>query len=104
MPCSNPIDDYVGPSERDSFTLEINLLTARLCEACRVLEEHGLVPKELTAWWKQHKKEDENRQKAAAEKLAKAEKTMQRKEYLRSVKERLKKQLSPDELEALGLK
>lgn len=107
MPCGYYSDrDLLDMAQRDmgKATDRINRLTALLCDACRLLEaDDGLPSAELAQWWAEHKAEDDDRIRREAEYSAKKKKDEERREYLRSVRERLMSQLTPDERKALGV-
>ena len=103
MPCNG--GSYFESQERDHLVEKVEILTRRLCHACQILEENDIaIPSELDEWWYEHKLEDEER-KDEAKRRAEAESSKKRRErYLESLRERLKNQLSRDELEALGFR
>lgn len=72
-----------------------------LCHACGILESHDLLTLELQEWWQKHKLVDECRRQRYAAEAAAAVQRQARQEYLQSVKDRLLKQLTDEEREAL---
>lgn len=81
----------------------IDILTRRLCHACSLLEENSIeMPAELYEWHYEHKLEDQARIKEAKRRREEREAQERRDEYLQSVKERIMKQMTDDEKEALG--
>ena len=69
-----------------------------------MLETNKLLPPELDVWWVQHKLADEQRAKRDAEEAKKSADKQERDKYLASVRDRLRSQLTAEELEALGMK
>ena len=102
MPCYDPRDDD-WRWNRQQHDDERNALVAKLCHACATLETNGLLPVELQQWWTYHKTQDELRRQQDAKKAEAAMNRKARREYLESIRERLRTQLTDDEQEALGL-
>lgn len=107
MPCNG--GNYFG-GERTVYKESpearqlIDLLTRRICNLCGIMEKHGTpIPKEIDEWWYEHKLEDAARTAEAKRRKEAMSEAARRVEYLQSVKERVMKQLSEDEKEALFL-
>ena len=94
MPCM----DYQDSRDGREVNLEnkINYLTRLLCSACRQLAERSssgqIYDAELSEWYKKHQEEDQRRIAEANKREAKA-----------AIKKRLLKQLTKEELDALGI-
>lgn len=105
MPCSD--GNYFGRTEyidNPQLKKEIDVLTRRLCHACKLLAENNVaLPKELEEWWYEHRLEDEARTAESKRRAEQQTAKKRRAEYLASVKERVLGQLTEDEREALGL-
>lgn len=60
MPCYDGRDYESKQRER----LELDRVTALLCDTCRYLEKEKLIeklPMKLTAWWREHQEADSKR-------------------------------------------
>ncbi len=96
-----------GVSERleiRGLHLQVSQLTAMLCYLCNRCEASGVAINEPVAtWWNKHKELDRRRSEAEAKKAEKARLAQQHQEYLNGLRERLLVQLTPEELESLGV-
>lgn len=105
MPCGYFDSLHEDRLEREKSAREsresIARLKSLLCDACANLQLAGKLSPELSKWYKDHKKEDEQR-RLRAEKLAeKVRMEIKFEEHLKSVSERLKRQLTGEEIEAI---
>ena len=103
MPCSDPRDNYTYEDGQRAVQGIVDHLEPKLCHACQILENNGLLPRELNWWWTNHKEQDQRRIKTEAKRAAKATEKKERDEYLASVRDRLRSQLTAEELEAIGM-
>ena len=106
MPCNG--GNYFGShtrvvsDPRDKKTIDV--LTRRLCYACRLLKKEEVrLPPELDEWFFEHDLQDQQRIAEAKRRKEQEEEQLRRDKYLTSVKDRLLEQLTDDEKEALGL-
>ena len=104
MPCYDPRNNYSHQDRQRAVQSVTDNLEPKLCHACQILEDNGLLPRELHWWWTNHKEQDQRRIKAEADRSAKAAEKKERDEYLASVRERLRSQLTPEEKEAIGMR
>lgn len=103
MPCNG--GQYFDRSrERYDDQKKIDSLTRLLCHACGLLSASSVdMGQELDEWWYEHRLKDEEL-KAEAKRRAEAEAaTVRREAYLESIRKRVMRQLTDDELEALGI-
>lgn len=115
MPCNG--GNYFGGRDRivsdpkDAKTIDD--LTRKLCYALELLDSSLEfqppgptlnIPAELDEWWYEHKLADQERTKEARRRANAQSAKARRTTYLASVRKRVLTQLSPDELEALGVK
>lgn len=94
---------HIAQSYNDGLYREVEVLTRRLCHACRILQKKGLLDSELDEWFYEHDLKDQARAKEAKRRAEQEAAEVRRKRYLKSIRERLLTQLTADEREALGL-
>jgi hypothetical protein len=103
MPCLDERDSYRWEDgQRDLENLRRNIVP-KLCMACTLLEENGLLPTELAVWWNNHKVNDEMRRQQDSSDAKQANGRKSREEYLASIRDRLELQLTDEEKEAIGV-
>ena len=104
MPCGDPTTHYRYEDGMRDVQRVRNELEPKLCHACKILEENGLMPAEIKWWWDMHQEQDRARSERDAKEAKRMADKQEREKYLASVRERLKSQLTAEELEALGIK
>lgn len=105
MPCGYFDSIHEERLEREERAREAGESIARLksllCDACANLQLAGKLSPELAEWYDDHKKEDEERRRRSEELAEKAKRELEFEEHLKSVSERLKRQLTGEEIEAI---
>jgi len=108
MPCVThfPEDEEAEfKSEISRLKAQVNEVTALLCYLCGRCEADGIeIDEPVRSWWTAHKEADRQRAEAAAKKAESARLANEQQAYLEGVRTRLLTQLTPEELEALGVK
>lgn len=105
MPC-NGGSYFCNHDHSDSeWRRRVDLLTARLCHACDLMEAAKVdMGCELNEWHYEHKLKDAERLVEAKRREDAETAKHRREQYLADVRKRLASQLSRDEQEALGMK
>ena len=105
MPCYDPTPAERADSENRSLKYKLDQVTALLCYACSVLCKLPIpVSGELKRWYEQHLRDDAARLQQEEERKKQDETEKEREERQAEIRKRLIAQLTPEELDAVGLR